>query len=182
MKKTIIALALIAVTGSLFAQKKTTTSATVAFDASTSIDNLPKAENKTVVAALDTKTGSVAFEAAVKNFAFANPTIQQHFNGEKWLDSDKFPTFTFKGNIVDASKVNFAKDGSYNTTVEGTLSVKGVEQKVKAPATIVVKDGVITATSNFSLKLADYGISGAPIDGGKVAKEPKVTVSADFKG
>ena len=48
MKKTILALALVAVTGSLFAQKKTTTSATVAFDASTSIDNLPKAENKTV--------------------------------------------------------------------------------------------------------------------------------------
>ncbi|MCG2613089.1 YceI family protein [Terrimonas sp. NA20] len=181
MKKTILALALVAITGSLFAQKKTTTSATVAFDASTAIDALPKAENKTVVAALDAKAGTVAFEATVKNFAFTNPTIQEHFNGEKWLNSDKFPTFTFKGNILDASKVNFAKDGTYNTNVEGTLSVKGVEQKVKAPATIVVKSGVVTATSNFSFKLADFGITGAPIDGGKVAKEPKVTVSAEFK-
>lgn len=181
MKKTILALALIAVTGSLFAQKKTTTSATVAFDASTSIDNLPKAENKTVVAAIDPKTGSVAFEATVKNFAFANPTIQQHFNGENWLNSDKFPTFTFKGNILEPAKVDFTKDGSYKTDVEGTLAVRGVEQKVKAPATIVVKGGAISATSNFTIKLADYGISGAPIEGGKVAKEPKVTVSADFK-
>ncbi|HEX2845384.1 MAG TPA: YceI family protein [Chitinophagaceae bacterium] len=181
MKKTILALALVAVTGSLFAQKKTTTSATVAFDASTAIDNLPKAENKTVVAALDPKTGSVAFEATVKNFAFANPTIQQHFNGEKWMDSDKFPSFIFKGNIIDPAKVNFTKDGSYNTNVEGSLSIKGVEQKVKAPATIVVKGGAISATSNFSVKLTDFGISGAPIDAGKVSKEPKVTVSADFK-
>jgi len=181
MKKTLLALAFVALTGSVFAQKKTTTSATVAFDASTSIDNLPKAENKTVVAAIDPKTGSVAFEATVKNFAFSNPTIQQHFNGEKWMDSDKFPSFTFKGNIVDPAKVNFTKDGSYTTSVEGTLSVKGVEQKVTAPATIVVKGGAISATSNFSIKLADYGISGAPIDGGKVAKEPKVTVTADFK-
>jgi polyisoprenoid-binding protein YceI len=181
MKKTILALALVAVTGSLFAQKKTTTSATVAFDASTSIDKLPKAENKTVVAALDPKTGSVAFEATVKNFAFENPTIQQHFNGGNWMDSDKFPSFVFKGNIVDASKVNFAKDGTYTTNVEGTLTVKGVEQKVTAPATIVVKSGAISTTSNFSIKLADFGISGAPIEAGKVAKEPKITVSADFK-
>lgn len=181
MKKSILVLALVVATGSLFAQKKTTTSATVAFDASTAIDNLPKAENKTVVAAFDPKTGSVAFEATVKNFAFSNPTIQSHFNGEKWLNSDKFPSFTFKGNIADPSKIDFTKDGSYNTSVEGALSIRGVEQKVKAPATIVVKDGAISATSNFTIKLADYGISGAPIDGGKVSKEPKVTVSADFK-
>ncbi|MBO9658462.1 MAG: hypothetical protein J7527_06525, partial [Chitinophagaceae bacterium] len=59
--------------------------------------------------------------------------------------------------------------------------IVGVEQKVKAPATFVVKSGVITATSNFSFKLADFGITGAPIDGGKVAKEPKVVVNAEFK-
>lgn len=43
MKKTFFILALVAITGSVFAQKKTTTSASVAFDASTSIDALPKA-------------------------------------------------------------------------------------------------------------------------------------------
>lgn len=181
MKKTILLAALVALTGGVFAQKKTTTSATVAFDASTAIDALPKAENKTVIAAVDPQSGSVAFEAAVKNFAFSNPTIQEHFNGEKWMNSDQFPSFVFKGTLVNPSAVNFTKDGSYNTDVEGMLNIKGVEQKIKAPATIVVKNGAISATSSFSIKLADYGISGAPINGGKVAKEPKVTVSADFK-
>lgn len=181
MKKMILFVALVAVTGSLFAQKKTTTSATVAFDASTAIDALPKAENKTAVASLDTKTGNVAFEATVKNFAFSNPTIQDHFNGEKWLNSDAFPTFIFKGKIADLSKVNFAKNGTYNVDVEGALTVKDKEQTVKVPATLVVKDGAINASSEFSIKLSDYGISGAPIDGGKVAKEPKITVKADFK-
>ena len=181
MKRSILILALVTVTGSLFAQKKTTTSATVAFDASTSIDALPKAENKTVVAALDPKTGAVAFEANVKNFAFANPTIQSHFNGANWMDSDKFPNFTFKGTIADPASVDLAKNGSYTTTVDGVLTIKGVEQKVKAPATIVVKDGSVSASSNFSIKLADYGISGAHIEGGKVSREPKITVSADFK-
>jgi polyisoprenoid-binding protein YceI len=181
MKKAILILTLAITTGSLFAQKKTTTSAIIAFDATTAIDALSKAENKTAIAVIDTKTGSLAFEATVKNFAFGNPMIQEHFNGEKWLNSDAFPSFTFKGNIVDPASVNFAKDGSYKTDVEGTLTVKGKEQKVKVPATIEVKGGNLSTSANFSIVLADYGITGVPIDGGKVSKEPKITVSADFK-
>ena len=178
MKKTLLILALVTVTGSLFAQKKTTTSATVAFDASTPKDALPKAENKTAIAAIDTKTGTVQFEANVKNFAFSNPTIQEHFNGERWLNSDTYSTFSFKGTVTNLSEVNFAQNGTYNANVEGTLTIKGKEQKVKAPATIVVNNGAVSATSNFAITLADYGIT---VDGEKIAKEPKITVAAEFK-
>lgn len=181
MKRVFLILTLTISAASLFAQKKTTTSAIIAFDATTAIDALAKAENKTAIAAIDTKSGSVAFEATVKNFAFSNPTIQQHFNGEKWLHSDAHPSFTFKGNIVDLSSVNFAKDGSYKADVEGTLTVKGKEQKVKVPAIIEVKGSSLSASANFNIVLADYGITGTPIDGGKVSKEPKITVSVDFK-
>jgi polyisoprenoid-binding protein YceI len=181
MKKTILFFALVAVTSSLFAQKKITTSATIKFDASTSVDNLPKAENKTVIASLNTTTGALAFEAAVKNFSFTNPMMQDHFNGSSWMESDKHPTFTYKGNITDLAAVDFSKDGTYQVKTEGTLSVKGVEQKLSTPATIVVKGSSVVASADFSIKLADYGISGAPIDGGKVAKEPKITVSAELK-
>ena len=181
MKKTILFLSFVAITGSLFAQKKTTTSATVAFDASTAIDALPKAENKTVIAAVDTKTGTVAFEATVKNFAFSNPMIQDHFNGANWLNSDAFPKFSFKGKIVDPSKVNFTKDGSYTVNVAGDLTIKDVTKPVAATATIAVSGGTLNTTSSFSIKLADYGITGVPIDAGKVAKEPKITVSAELK-
>lgn len=180
MKKTLLFAALFVTATSVFAQKKTTTTATVSFDASTPIDALPKAENKTVVASLDTKSGAVAFEAPVKNFAFTNPMIQDHFNGDKWMNSNEFPAFTFKGKVADLKAVKFDKDGTYTSTVEGDLTVKGKAQKVKAPVTFVVKGGKIASTSNFTIALADYGIAGAPIDGGKVAKEPKITVAADF--
>lgn len=165
----------------MLAQKKTTTSATIAFDATTSLDKLPKAENKTVIAAVDTKTGSVQFEANVKNFAFTNPTIQGHFNGERWMNSDTYPAFTFSGNIVNLSDVNFEKNGTYNIQVEGVLSVKGKEQKLKVPATVIIKDGSIAASSDFSIRLADFDITGGSIDSGKIAKEPKVTVNAEFQ-
>jgi polyisoprenoid-binding protein YceI len=179
MKKTILILALVTITGSLFAQKKTTTSATVSFDASTAIDALPKAENKTVIAAIDTKTGAIAFEANVKNFAFANPTIQEHFNGEKWMNSNTHATFSFKGNLV--KPLDFSKAGTYTTEVEGDLTVKGKSQKIKVPATITIDGDAISATSEFKINLADYEIAGAPIEAGKVAKQPRVIVKADFK-
>ena len=49
MKKSTLVLAMVLAAGAVFAQKKTTTSATVAFDATTPKDALPKAENKTVI-------------------------------------------------------------------------------------------------------------------------------------
>lgn len=181
MKKTILFLSLVTFTATAFAQTKETTSAIVAFDASTAIDNLPKAENKTVIGALDLKTGELGFEAAVKNFAFSNPMIQDHFAGDKWMNAEKYPLFTFTGKITDLSKVNFSKNGTYTVPVEGDLTVRNVTRPLTTNATIVVKDGTINTSSSFSITLADYGITGVPIDAGKVAKQPKITVSATFK-
>ena len=163
-----------------FAQKKTSTSAIVAFDASTAIDDLPKAENKTSIAAIDPAKYTVQFEASIKNFAFSNPKIQEHFNQENWLNSDKFPKATFNGVITNPSAINFKKDGTYNVTVEGDLTIKGKTNKVTAPATIVVAGSTLKTSASFSIKLADFGVEGQPITAGKVAAEPKISVSADL--
>jgi len=180
MKKTILSVALVMATGLLFAQKKTTTSATVAFDATTVIDALPKAENKTVIASLDTKTGTIAFEAAVKSFAFSNPKIQEHFNSKGWMDSDQFSTATFKGSIVNLKDVKFNKDGTYAVTVTGDLTIHGETKPVESKGTITVSGKTIKATSDFTIKLEDYKVSGNAVAAGKVAKEPKITVVAEF--
>ncbi len=182
MKKAILVLSLAAVAAVSFAQKKlTTSSATVSFDASTKLDALPKADNKTAVAALNTKTGDVAFEAVVKNFSFTNPKMQEHFNGEQWMDADKFPKSTFKGKITNLSAVKFNADGTYSATVEGDLTIHGVTKKVTAPATITVSGKTVTANAEFSIKVADYNVNGPAIGAGKVATDPKITVSAEFK-
>lgn len=181
MKKTILSLSLLILTATAFAQAKETTSAVVSFDATTSVDNLPKAENKTVIAALELKTGAIGFEAAVKNFAFSNPMIQEHFNGDKWMKSATYPTFSFGGKIVDPSKVNFTKNGTYTADVTGDLTIRNVTKPLTTKATFVVNGGTITATSSFSIKLSDYGITGVPIDAGKVSKTPEIKVSATFK-
>ena len=182
MKKTIMILSLLTVVTFAFAQKKkVTTSATVSFDASTPKDALPKAENKTVVASIETKTGEVAFEALVKSFSFSNPMMQDHFNGAQWMDSEKNPKASFKGKIANLTTVNFAKDGTYKVEVMGDLTLNGVTKPVTATASIVVKGKVVSSTSNFAVKLADYGVNGPAIAAGKVAEEAKIVVSASFK-
>ncbi len=178
MKKVTLILALTVATGALFAQKKTTSSAIITFDATTTKDALPKADNKTVIAAIDTKTGTVAFEAIVKSFSFGNPMMQEHFNSPKWLDSEQFPKATFKGKITNLGEVSFEKEGSYSAKVEGDLTIHGITKPVSSQATIVVKGGVINTTSDFTIKLTDYSLGNA---GGKLADEPKITVAADFK-
>lgn len=180
MKKTILSITLILATGLLFGQKKTTTSASVNFDATTSLDKLPKAENKTAIASLDTKTGKLAFEVIIKNFAFSNPRIQEHFNNAGWMDSDQFPTATFNGTISNLSAVKFTKDGTYNVTVKGELTVHGVTKPVETAGTISVNGTTTTAAADFTIKLEDYAVNGPAIGAGKVSKEPKITVTAVF--
>ena len=178
MKKVTLILALTVATGALFAQKKTTTSGTITFDATTPKDAMPKAENKTAIAAIDTKAGTVAFEAIVKSFSFGNPMMQDHFNSPKWLDSEQFPKATFKGKITNLGEVSFDKDGSYTANVEGDLTIHGTTKPVSTKAIVTVKGGVINTTAAFTIKLVDYSISNA---GGKLADEPKIIVVADFK-
>jgi polyisoprenoid-binding protein YceI len=182
MKKSIIFFAMVGLSSMSMAQKKqTTTSATINFDATTGIDLLPKADNKTVIASIDTKTGNVAFESVIKSFTFSNPKIQEHFNGGSWMDSEKFPTATFTGKIEDIRAVNFKKDGTYNVAVMGDLTLHGVTKPVTTKAVITVAGKLISTKTDFTIALADYGVNGGAIAAGKVATNPKISVVADFK-
>ncbi len=178
MKKTTIFIALALAASAAFAQKKTTTSAVISFDATTAADPLPKAENKTAVAAIDTKKGTVSFEATIKSFSFGNPMMQEHFNGPKWIDSEKNPTATFTGTITNLSEVNFSADGTYAAKVTGDLTLHGITKPVTTTATITVAGKTVTAKSDFTVKLTDYALGNA---GGKLADEPKISVNAELK-
>ena len=51
---------------------------------------------------------------------------------------------------------------------------------MKTKAVITVEGSKINSKSSFSVKLEDYKVTGKAIAAGKVAKEPTITVSADF--
>lgn len=178
MKKALLIPAMALLSLASFAQKKTTTSATVNFDATTPKDDLPKATNNTVIAALNTETGTLAFEAQVKSFNFTNVMIQEHFNGSKWLNSEEYPVTSFSGEILDAKAIKFSKDGDYSVQVKGQLTLHGASKDIFVPARLVIKGGKIMASAQFSIQLSDYNIENSAK--GKVSDQPKISVSAQF--
>lgn len=133
------------------------------------------AKNNTVTAVLDTKSGAMQFSVPMKGFEFEKKLMQEHFN-ENYVESDKYPKADFKGSVSNNAAVNYTKDGTYNVTVKGKLTLHGVTKDVEAPGTIKVAGGKIDATSSFNLKLSDYNISIPAVVKDKISNTIKITV------
>jgi len=106
--------------------------------------------------------------------------MQEDFN-ENYIESNKYPKSTFKGKITDISKINSLKDGSYIVNVDGDLMIHGVTKNITTPATIIIKDGTISATSTFNILLKDYNIGIPTIVNNKIAEKIKITVNCNYQ-
>ncbi len=115
------------------------------------------AENKTVTAVLDIKTGVLQFSLLIKGFEFKKALMQKHFN-EKYIESDKFPKSEFKGEIVNNALVKYTTEGVYPVTAKGKLSIHGQTKDVEAAGTITVKNGRLILSSTFYILIPDYKI------------------------
>jgi polyisoprenoid-binding protein YceI len=135
-----------------------------------------EAINKQVLCSLNDKTGQVSFAVLVKGLKFENSLMQEHFNDKEYMNSSKFPKSTFIGNITNIASVNFAKNGSYAVTAEGSLTMHGVPQKVKQTGTITIANGKVFLKSVFKIKPKTFGIT-VP-DG--ISDEIEITVSSSF--
>jgi polyisoprenoid-binding protein YceI len=167
-------------TGS-YAQRYFTKSGTISFDATTPAS--PEkigGVNRTVVCVVDTKTSDIQFSVLVKGFVFEKALMEEHFN-ENYMETTKFPKAEFRGTITNNASVNYAKDGSYNVTVAGKLTLHGETKQVEAPGKIVVQGGKIIASSDFSVPLSDYKISIPGVVSDKVAKNAKITVTCSLE-
>lgn len=138
------------------AQTYFTKNGKISFFSRTSMENIDAVNNQ-VVSVLDSKSGTIQFSVLMSGFIFKKALMQEHFN-EKYIESEKFPKGLFKGKITDLSKVDFTKDGTYNVTVAGDLTIHGVTNKVSVPGTITMSGGKLSANATFKVLLADYKI------------------------
>lgn len=152
----------------------------VSFFSSTPIEDI-KAINKKAASVLNIKTGALQFVVLIKNFEFRNSSMQAHFNEKEYMDSDQFPRAELKAAVTDLSRVDFNKDGTYQVIVEGTMNMHGVTNKVKLPGTINVKEGSISTTAVFTIRLADYKIAVPTIVFYKVAEKVEVSVNFSYQ-
>ncbi len=157
MKKlvlTLLGLLLLSFAG--YNQKFITKTAHIKFYSDSPLEKI-EAHNRQVKAGLDATTGDFQFIVLMKSFEFAKALMQEHFN-ENYVESDKFPNATFTGKVINIKDVNTSKDGAYEASVEGKLTIHGISQQVKEKGSFEVKDGKINGKAKFSILLSDYNI------------------------
>ncbi|MBN2746302.1 MAG: YceI family protein [Bacteroidales bacterium] len=139
-----------------------------------------EAKNNQLNAAIDANSGEVYFKVLIKSFLFEKALMQEHFN-ENYMESDKFPTATYKGKITNLQDIDFAKAGKYSSEVEGKLTIHGVTKDVKTKGTITVLKEGISVYVKFKVQIGDYDIKIPGAVAGKIAEEVEITVDADLK-
>jgi polyisoprenoid-binding protein YceI len=180
MKKHFLLFGFVFIAFTLQAQKKTTRSGEVKFEASMPALEEIAATSKTASAVFETSSGEFAALILIKSFKFKVALMEEHFN-ENYMESSKFPKATFKGKVLnfDAKKLTKTKS-SYD--IEGDLTIHGVTKKIKSKMNLSLTDDKILATSNFSINLEDYKIDVPSLVKNKIAKDAKVSLNFSLEG
>ena len=179
MKQLLFSVAILfALTGTVNAQKYYTKNGNISFFSKTSMENI-KADNNQVMAVLNTQNGDLQFSLLIKSFHFEKALMEEHFN-ENYMESEKFPKATFKGNITDMSRVSFITDGVYTVPVSGDMTLHGVTKKITTTGNITVKGGKVSAVSKFLIRIADYNITIPSVVKDNIAESIEVSINTSF--
>jgi len=154
-------------------------SGSISFFSKTPLEDID-ANTQTAVSVLDKKTGRMEFSVLIKSFTFEKALMQEHFN-EDYLESDKFPKSTFKGQVDDLSKVSFDRDGKYNVSVTGELTIHGQSRPVTTPVSFTILNGVALADAQFDVALAEYKIEIPSLVKDKISKTVKISVRIRYE-
>ena len=128
---------------------------------------LIKASSSQIKGLIDPATSQFAFVLKIQSFKGFNGGLQQeHFN-EKYMESDKYPTASFEGKIIE--QVKFTENGVYEVRAKGTLTIHGKPQTRIIKCKLVIKDGVVSVETDFKIPLADHNITIPRIVSEKIA-------------
>lgn len=179
MKKVLGIMLVCLLVGQVSAQKFITKSGFIKFYSETPMETI-EADNKTVNSAYDHKSGMIVFKVLIKSFHFEKALMQEHFN-ENYMESDEFPSATFKGSVINNSEIDLAKQGEVEVELKGMLSIHGVKKEIETKGIMNIKEASIHATAKFDIKPADYDIKipGAVVK--NIAETIEVTVDVDLK-
>ncbi len=151
---------------SAHAQLFLTQTGETSFFSETPLENIA-AKNTNTAAIINTAKGEIAIKMAMNQFVFPNKLMQEHFN-ENYMESDKYPTATFRGKIQET--IDFKKDGVYDVSAKGTLEIHGIKQDRIIKGKLTVGKGQIMMESNFNIKLVDHKIDIPTVVFAKIAE------------
>ncbi len=176
MKKIFLILLLIASAYIGRAQLYTCNEGTVSFFSEAPLENIAATTDK-VSSFLNTATNEVIFVIHIRGFTFEKDLMKEHFN-EKYMESDKYPTSTFKGKINE--QVDYTKDGTYNVTATGMLNLHGVEREINAAGTVTVDKEKINVKSDFRIPLKGFNITVPKLVFENIAEVISIKVNTNY--
>lgn len=135
--------------------------------------------SKEATAVLKVETSEVALLVPMKTFHFNNALLEEHFN-DNYLHSDKFPNATYKGKLNGFNKDMLTKDGVYNISSDGQITLHGVTKNFSAPVKLEVKGKTATFNCVFKIKAEEYNIDIPGLVKPKLADETPLVANISF--
>jgi polyisoprenoid-binding protein YceI len=195
MKKKLAILALIGVTGIIFAAPRT-----FDFKDPKGINNAGfklDAPLEAINGSASGVSGAVTFDpenpgvtrgkiiVAAGSLMLPNPMQRQHMLGDKWLDAAKFPEITFESKAL--KNVKTAGDTT-TADVTGTFTLKGVSKELVVPVKLTYlkdklgdrvpdqKGDLLVIRASFTIKRGDFNIMPGQFED-KVSDAIEITLS-----
>ncbi len=179
MKRKILFVFAVIASAAAFAQQNfMTREGSIQFFSHTAIEDITALNNQ-VGSIINAETGEVVITLKMTDFKFEKKLMEEHFN-ENYVESEKFPKATFKGNITDNAKVDYSKKGVYPVIVNGEMTIHGVSNKINSEGTVEVIKGGIVAKTKFMLNPEDYGIVIPQLVRNNIANKMEITVDMKY--
>ncbi|MBK7213990.1 MAG: YceI family protein [Bacteroidales bacterium] len=136
------------------------------------------AESTQLQGQLDPGKRSFSFVIPSTSFKGFNSPLQQVHFYENYIEAQKYPESRFNGKIIE--QIDFTADGEYTIRAKGMLFIHGVEQERILKVKLKMKNGVLTATSDFSVMLQEHNINIPRVVYQKIAEEIFVKVNLEM--
>jgi polyisoprenoid-binding protein YceI len=140
---------------------------------------LIKAQSNKTIGVVDYGTKNVAFSIDVDSFDGFNSGLQKEHFRENYMETEKYPTATFKGKIIEDIDLN--KPGTTTVRAKGIFKIHGTEKERLVKVKITVKDKEMQIDTNFEVPLEDHNIKIPKVVNQKIASIILVEVKATLK-
>ena len=142
----------------------------ISFFSETPIENI-EAQNNQVLSIVDASSGKMAIAILMKSFMFKKALMQEHFN-ENYVESDKYPKATFKGDIIGFDNITTSE---ITLAIKGNLTIHGKTKEITIEAVTKKTDEVIQMTGNFFINLSDFDVKIPSVVQNNISEKIKVS-------
>ena len=168
---------LFGICASAYGQKYVSEKSLVSFYSHATIEDIT-ARNTKSSSIFNTATGEIVFSIPTNEYQFAKSLMKEHFNSDKYMDSEKFPKSTFQGTITGFQPTT---TGEQQAKANGKLTIHGVTKDVEIPGVLEFRKDKVIMKSSFIIKLDDYQITRPQLLWQNIAEQVEVKAEFTYK-